>query len=171
MSGLTRLAALALVALIGVGCSNGPAETGTSHSADPHEQAVKFAQCMRDNGVSEFPDPDADGSLTLDEVVNGSSIDTSSAAWKDAHGACKDLEPAGFTGHQRSAQQQAAALKFAQCIREHGVADFPDPGPDDPLVDTNKIPSANGNGGMDILNAAMRTCGEIFADQMGIGNQ
>jgi hypothetical protein len=60
------LAALAMVALISAGCSNAPAETGTGSSggnttAATHEQAVKFADCMRDNGVREFPDPDASG--------------------------------------------------------------------------------------------------------------
>ena len=61
---------------------------------------MKFAECMRDNGVSEFPDPDASGELTIDGVVNGSSLDPSTAAWKKAIGACKDLQPPGFTGAQ-----------------------------------------------------------------------
>ena len=63
---------------------------------------MKFAECMRDNGVSEFPDPDASGELTIDGVVNGSSLDPSGAAWKQAIAACKDLQPPGFTGGKRS---------------------------------------------------------------------
>ena len=121
---------------------------------------MRFAECMRENGVREFPDPDASGELTIDGVVNGSSLDTSTAAWKGAIGACKDLEPSGFTGHKRSSEQQSAALEFAQCIRENGVTDFPDPTAGAPLVDTNRIPSSSRPGGMDILNAAMRTCGD-----------
>ena len=99
-----------MVALIGAGCSNAPAETGTppapaaQHDRHRQDKAVKFAECMRDNGVSEFPDPDASGELTIDGVVNGSSLDPSSAAWKQAIGACKDLQPPGFTGRKRSAQ-------------------------------------------------------------------
>jgi hypothetical protein len=49
-------------------------------------------------------------------------------------------------------------LKFAQCIRGHGVPDFPDPVPDGPLVDTNRIPSASQPGGMSNLRAAMQRC-------------
>ena len=139
-----------MVALIGAGCgSNAPAETGTASTgsqrhqeATDRDKAVKFAECMRDNGVSEFPDPDASGELTIDGVVNGSSLDPSSAAWKEAIGACKDLQPPGFTGHKRSARAAGAALKFAQCIRENGVKDFPDPANGEPLVDTNRIPSS-----------------------------
>jgi hypothetical protein len=161
------LAALALVALISAlsGCSNSnaPAATSTGSSggntdATNHEQAMKFAQCMRDNGVSAFPDPDASGALTVDGIVNGSSLDTSTAAWKKAIGACKDLEPAGFMGGKRSPEQQSAGLKFAQCVRDNGVKDFPDPVNGEPLVDTNRIPSAATKGGMSILNAAMQKC-------------
>ena len=118
---------------------------------------------MRANGVSAFPDPDASGALTIDAVANGSSLNTNSAAFKHALSACKDLEPAGFTGNQRSPQEQKAALAFAQCIRDNGVRDFPDPAKTDPLVDTNRIPSAATPGGLTILNAAMRKCGQYAA--------
>ena len=122
---------------------------------------------MRENGVSEFPDPDASGGLTIDGVVNGSSLDPSTAAWKEAIAACKELQPPGFTGDgRRSAEEQEAALEFAQCIRDNGVKDFPDPTPDGPLVDTNRIPSA-ANGDLSVLNAAMQTCGALIQDQVG----
>jgi len=157
---LRPLATLAMLALISAGCSNAPAETSTGdNTAATREQAVKFAQCMRDNGVKEFPDPDPSGTLTI-EVVNGSSLDTSTPAWKKAISACKDLEPPGFTGTKRTAEQQKVALKFAQCIRDNGVKDFPDPAPDEPMIDTTRIPSTEREGGMDILHAAMRKCGD-----------
>jgi hypothetical protein len=61
---LGPLAALAMVALIGAGCSNDPAENGgAGNTSADYENAVKFSECLRDNGVSEFPDPDASGSL------------------------------------------------------------------------------------------------------------
>jgi hypothetical protein len=105
--------------------------------------------------------------LTIDAVANGSSVDTSSAAFTQAVSTCKHLEPSGFTGHERSPQEQQAALAFAQCIRDNGVADFPDPGKTDPLVDTNRIPSAATPGGASILNAAMHKCGQ-YASAAGV---
>jgi hypothetical protein len=168
------LAALALVALIGAGCSNAPSEavtgggSGSAHSASTaREKGLKFSQCMRDNGVSTFPDPGASGELTIDAIANGSSLDTNSPAFEKAISACKNLEPAGFTGHKRSTSQQDYALKFAQCIRDNGVADFPDPTPDAPLVDTTRIPSTERSGGMSVLNAAMQTCA-AFSDKLGV---
>ena len=163
------LAALAIVAVIGAGCSNEPAESGSAGNTNAgQEQAVKFAECMRDNGVSEFPDPDASGGLTIDGVVNGSSLDPSAPAWKEAIGACKDLQPAGFMGDEDiSAEEQEVRLEFAQCMRDNGVEDFPDPTVDGPLVDTTRIPSAAGEGGLSIINAAMQTCGDLAAESGG----
>ena len=173
---LRPLAALAMIALISAGCSNAPAKTGTGGSggnstAATRQEAMKFAECMRVNGVREFPDPDASGDLTIDQIANGSSLDTSTAAFKQAISACKDLEPPGFTGGKRSPEQQKAALKFARCIRDNGVKDFPDPTPDGPLIDTNRIPSAARNGGMMILNAAMQKCRDFLASAGVSGGQ
>jgi hypothetical protein len=162
------LVVLAIVALIGAACSSAPAGTGASSDVGSASagrgQALKFAACMRDNGVREFPDPDASGTLTIETIVNGTSIDTNSPAFQRAVTACKDLEPAGFTGATRTPEQQQAALKFAECIRDNGVKDFPDPAIDDPLVDTNRIPSTNTSDGMTILNAAMQKCGAFARD-------
>ena len=134
-------AALALIVVVPLisGCgSNAPAGTGSSggdNTAANDQQALKFAECMRSNGVSEFPDPGASGKFTIDGVVNGSSLDPSAPAFKQALRACEDLEPAGFMGSRRSPQEQEAALKFAQCIRANGVPDFSDPTENGPLID------------------------------------
>jgi hypothetical protein len=168
---LWPLAALAMVALISAGCSNGSAGSGSGaggSTAATHEKAVKFAECMRQHGVNAFPDPNSSGELTIDGIANGSSVDPSSASFKQAIGACKDLEPPGFTGHKRSAQEQGNALTFARCLRENGVKDFQDPVNGQPLVDTNRIPSSATNGGMTILNAAMQKCRD-FAAKAGAG--
>jgi hypothetical protein len=164
------LAALALIALAALisGCgSSAPTETGSGSGSDPADanaqKGVKFAECMRSNGVSRFPDPNASGKLTIDAVANGSGLNTSTPVFKQAISACKNLEPAGFTGSKRSSQQQQAGLKFAQCIRANGVPDFPDPLPNGPLVDTNRIPSAAQPGGMSALHAAMQKCRDVAA--------
>ena len=166
------LAALAMLALLSAGCSNAAAETGSGNTnATNREQAAKFAECMRANGVREFPDPDASGTLTIDAIANRSSIDTSSAAFKQAIAACKDLQPAGFIGHKRTAQEQENALKFAQCIRDNGVKDFPDPAPDGPLVDTSRMPGSPGARSIPGLQAAMQKCRDLAANAGAVGGR
>jgi hypothetical protein len=171
---LWPLAALATFAVIAAGCGSRSAGTRTSTAASggngtsiAHAKSVKFAECMRTHGVSGFPDPTATGALTIDAVVNGSSLDTDGAVWKQAIGACKNLEPSGFTGTDASPEKQKERLKFARCIRDNGVPDFPDPTASEPLIDTNRIPSAATPGGMSALHAAMRECSG-FARAAGV---
>jgi hypothetical protein len=167
---LRPVAAVAVVVLMGAGCSRAPATTapGSGGANDPSanvDQAVKFSQCMRASGVTGFPDPGPSGQLTIDGVVNGSSLSPNSPAFQQALSACKALEPPGFMGSTRTPQQQQAALKFAQCMRNKGVTNFPDPTPDGPLIDVNGAQSIPG------FQAATNKCGAIYAGQLGLGGQ
>ena len=127
---------------------------------------MKFAECMRDNGVSEFPDPDASSDQEfVDGVVNAGP---EHRGVEEGHRRVQGPAAAGLHwAAKRTPSSRAARLKFAQCIRENGVKDFPDPANGEPLVDTNRIPSANREGGMTILNAAMAKCGDAAADALG----
>ena len=177
------LAALAMLAVIVAGCSNGSAGNGSSGAASgsgtsigsasssgdagsttaashnstatPREKAVKFAACMRENGYPDFPDPKASGEFP------SFGISVTPEVWTKALRACKELRPPGSFSAHMSPKELSAALKFAQCIRAHGVKDFPDPVQGEPIIDTTKIPSANRPGGMSILNAATRKCGDL----------
>jgi hypothetical protein len=157
---------LALAALLLAGCgSQPPSETAATATATPkklsaRDKAVKFSECIRAHGVSDFPDPDAHN-----EFQYGVSV--TPAVWKRAVAACKDLQPPGSLSAKRTPKEQSASLRFAQCIRDHGVKDFPDPVNGEPLVDTYKIPSSNRPGGMTILNAAMKTCGKLLGRAAG----
>jgi hypothetical protein len=55
--------------------------------------ARKFAQCMRDNGLPDWPDPNADGTYTVpDRLVRSDAEDL----WQPtANGPCKQYAPAG----------------------------------------------------------------------------
>ena len=137
---MRRLGPLAIVAVIAAGCgSNGPARTSATATASPkkasaREKAVRFAECIRAHGVADFPDPNA-----KNEFEYGVSV--TPAVWKRATTACKDLQPPGTLSSKRTHKEQSGALKFAQCMRDNGVKDFPDPTNGEPLVDTTKIPS------------------------------
>jgi hypothetical protein len=173
---LAALALVALSSLISAGCgSSAPSETGTAAGtagtanstgtggakrATDQDKGVKFAECIREHGVPDFPDPDAKG-----EFQYGVSV--SPAVWKQATTACKDLQPPGTLSAKRTPKQQSASLRFAQCVRDHGVKDFPDPVNGEPVIDTYKIPSSNKPGGMTILNAATHKCGSVLGQAAG----
>jgi hypothetical protein len=176
---LVTLGLAALIGPIGAGCGSNPSSesataggtetasnagsttsTRTTTKLTAQEKAVKFAECMRGNGVPHFPDPDPKGDYNF-------GVDVSRDVWLKAVDACKALKPPGALSAKRTPKQQSAALTFAQCVRDHGVKDFPDPVNGEPMIDTYKIPSSNKPGGMTILNAAVRKCGAILRSAAG----
>jgi hypothetical protein len=155
----------ATVALAGCGSSN-DASTGAAAPAaaagttktqtlSKQEKGVKFAECIRGHGVSDFPDPDPKGDYNY-------GVSVSRQVWLAATEACKSMQPPGTLSSKRSVKEQSDALQFAACVRANGVKDFPDPVNGEPLIDTYKIPSSNRPGGMDILNAATAKCGDLM---------
>jgi hypothetical protein len=106
-----------------------------SPSVDPEDALADFAQCMRDNGIEDFPDPtiDENGGITIGVGGGGdagppSEEDRQKIA--DAMDACQELLPRGDGPGQISPEDQAAfqdaMVEYAQCMRDHGI-DIPDP--------------------------------------------
>ena len=144
------LVTLAMAALIGSGCLALAAQAG----ADP----AKYSECMRSNGVTDFPDPDAQGHIAY------GGISVPKAVWVKAVGACEDLAPPEWSGdRQRTPEQQSAALEFAQCMRDNGVPAFPDPATArDPLIDTTKMPGEPSARSIPGFEAAQHACHDLF---------
>jgi hypothetical protein len=86
---------------------------------------AKFSSCMRKHGVTNFPDPNGQGQIS---ISSGMGIDPGSPTFRSAQTACRKLLPNGgqATPEQR-AEMQREMLAYAQCMRAHGITDFPDP--------------------------------------------
>lgn len=105
-----------------------PAAGSGAPSAANNAKLVKYSQCMRSHGVPDFPDPTGGRLLLQFKKGSSSTLDPSSPQFTAAQQACKSLAPAGLgSGQSVSPQAQAQALKFARCMRSHGVPGFPDP--------------------------------------------
>jgi hypothetical protein len=78
---------------------------------------------MRANGVPNFPDPSASGGFQLP-----AGTDRSSPAFEAAQAKCqKFLPPGPGSGPPPSAKALAKMVRAAQCMRRHGISDFPEP--------------------------------------------
>jgi hypothetical protein len=109
----------------GVAQSGGGETNGPSPSPSSGGSALAYSRCMRAHGVTNFPDPDSSGDIT---IQSGSGLDPNDPVFRSAQLACQSLLP---TPSSEAAQQAFAAdLRFAQCMRAHGMSDFPDPLPD-----------------------------------------
>jgi hypothetical protein len=109
---------LLVLAACGQSSKNGAT---SSASADKVEAARAYAQCIRDNGVPDFPDPDPDGQL------RGPAHEKQNAPkFQAAQEKCRNLAQGGE--HERSDPAAVEQLrKFSQCMRDNGLPDFPDP--------------------------------------------
>jgi hypothetical protein len=151
---VAALVATVAVALLGAACGNGSAaSTGSGAVPDApgstgSPSAVAYSACMRAHGVPNFPDPVSGGQVPkADPQQLGVSTDRLQAA-RDA---CKQLIPgSGSTDEQQEETQcamagdcsQAVVQKWlsglrtmAQCLRTHGVPNWPDP-----VVDSHGLP-------------------------------
>jgi hypothetical protein len=85
----------------------------------------KFSSCMRRHGITNFPDPNSSGVIT---VHSGMGIDPGSPSFRSARSACEKLLPnGGQPTPAQIAQRQRQMLAFSTCMRAHGLKDFPDP--------------------------------------------
>jgi hypothetical protein len=130
---LASVVAVAALSLLAAGCggrggSQGVASVASSITAatTPTQNGLlAFSQCMRSNGVPNFPDPQRFVGGNVKLTIH--QLSPSQAALN----ACTHLLPTSGGGSQETAQQQrtqlADGLSFARCMRSHGVSRFPDP--------------------------------------------
>lgn len=90
------------------------------------QKALAYARCMRSHGVTNFPDPQAGGGFPK---VTPEQVGVSSAVFLAAQDQCRYLIPNSLGGPSQTQLQQwmNGMLKFAQCMRSHGVSQWPDP--------------------------------------------
>ncbi|PZG00807.1 hypothetical protein [Micromonospora endophytica] len=112
------------VATAGGGGAAASASASGSTGGSEEEQRLEFARCMRENGV-DMPDPGGDGGSRFQ--FNG---DVDRSKLQAAMEKCRELMPNGGQPPQLDAQQLEQMRAMAKCMRENGVADFPDPAAD-----------------------------------------
>jgi hypothetical protein len=117
-----------LVAACGGGASS-PASAGPPTLQSLTTQALGYAKCMRSHGIPNFPDPTVQDSAQSKGVGFSmpSGVDPHSPQFQSASKTCQ--KQTGF-GHISAAQMQQgmnAMLKYAECMRSHGITNFPDP--------------------------------------------
>jgi hypothetical protein len=134
------VAVAALVAACGGGGSHDATSSspnGTSAQSSARDSGIRYASCMRADGVPNFPDSAVsvnDGQVEFDVPRYLKSEPQFGAASR----ACQHDLPGGAPPLKHVNLQEE--LEFSRCMRSHGIANFPDPMPGggwDIPVDTN----------------------------------
>ncbi len=111
------------IAIAACGSSSKPHSAPRSSGA---AQAIEFADCMRANGVPNFPDPRPGSGVV--QIPAGSGINPFSPSFKAAQARCAKLLPGGGPGNQHPSEQDITEMRqLSVCMRQHGVSGFPDP--------------------------------------------
>ena len=144
-----RIALLTGAVVLLPACGASTTKNGSSRAA------LAFSLCMRTNGVSRYPDPESSGQLVKESLLQ---LGVSGARFQLAERTCRHLLPNGGSPPSAAQAQRVRemSLRFSQCIRAHGVPDFPDPD------STGRIPDPASVGidqGAPKFEAANNACG------------
>ena len=147
------------------GCSpsddSGAATTTTSGQQAAAAVLREFVRCARANGMPNLPDLrlDSNGQVVLPEGTP--------APPKSVERACKSIWerlPATANGQQgRPPANMQALLGYARCMREHSIADFPDPQADGRFP----LPQSLRAGKTPQFVRAMQACRQLNPDPKG----
>jgi hypothetical protein len=139
---LTAAAIVATVALalLAAACSSGsgPSSAGSGRSPTAgrpaksqaaNSQALAFAHCMRSHGVPDYPDPNGSNMMPNGlPKVGPQRLGVTMSEFQADQRTCQHLLPNGGQATQSASQQLLSnGLKFARCVRSHGVLNWPDP--------------------------------------------
>jgi hypothetical protein len=150
-------AVLAVGAILLAGCGGTSASTAAGGTSKYHK-ALAYAACIRSHGEPKWPDPASDGSfpgaMEAPGLTTGRTLIT-------ALGACQSLNPAPTMSKPQEQQVEQNMLKYSQCMRAHGVPNYPDP-----IVVGNGIPMERADPpGVDVnspqYHTALRACANV----------
>jgi hypothetical protein len=119
---------LGVVVLL-AGCSAGGGSAGATTTTNGQQAAAaiwrQLVRCARANGMPNLPDPQIDSNGRA-AFPNGTPEPPASV--RRACQSIYDRLPPSARGEQgRPPADMQALLRYARCMREHAVADFPDP--------------------------------------------
>ena len=122
--------------------------------------AYKYSACMRNHGVSDFPDPVVSHTGNGTQVsIHVSQADGTSPQFKTAQQACRGILPTPSNADLAAQAQQQRIhgqdlVGFARCLRGRGINGFPDPNAQGDLT-LEMIQAA----GIDLTAPQVRTAG------------
>jgi hypothetical protein len=168
-----------LGALLAAGCAVvlaacGASSTGYHNPRYPYgapNVPFSMSKCMRENGVPNFPDPRSgpngggvgwpgggpvmiskDVLLIMGERLTGPAVASAAKT-------CEEYMAPSTPPPPLSASQRAAAIANAECMRKHGVPNFPDP--------ASSGPPNQGLGGVNPNSPAFKQAATACGDTRG----
>jgi hypothetical protein len=164
------IVAAAVLAVPAAACGGAASSSSTGSGGS----AVGYSACIRSHGVPSYPDPDSSGNLAKGDAQQ---FGVSPDRFRAARHACQSLLPRGGSRQQQDHQcmqnsdcpqsliQQmlTADRLLAQCMRSHGVPNFPDPITDShgPIFDISSAGISDAASHAPRFEARLTECGRL----------
>ena len=128
---LLHAAVALMLALSVAACGATGQPSGTTTNSSSNGSQLALSECMRSHGVPNFPDPRQGGGFAITATLGSSTLTVDGTTFEgptfgSAVKTCK-LFGGGTAPPPITASQKRAAVAFAECIRKHGIPNFPDP--------------------------------------------
>lgn len=128
-------AATASIALLAAACGGSSSPTAPTGMQQQLQKALAYSQCMRSHGIANFPDPTENNGSTGSngaayvgvQIGIPEGFDTSSQTYVSANNTCTRQTGWGQVSATQLHQGLTTLLKYSECMRSHGIANFPDP--------------------------------------------
>jgi hypothetical protein len=163
--GVIAVLVTVLTGLGGCGAGGGDPTPSASAAAMSDEQLLaigrEYAQCARENGLTVDEPSVEDGRLRVPLVVPEGQEAAPPAVPAECESILRRL-PEGVLGRAPvSAADVERIERFSQCVREHGIPQWPDPNPDGsiPLTDPSIVKS-------DLFQNARRACQHLYDGEL-----
>jgi hypothetical protein len=163
----------AAVTVLLTACGGSPSSTSSGGSSQPggsvNSQLLAFSRCMRSNGLPSFPDP-LPGQVAA-KFASAQDLGVSTSLYQAAQNACQHLLPNGGNApNQTEVQQELSGMRsFSQCMRSHGVPNWPDPIVDSqghPVFDLGRAGISQGEARSPQLMRKMHECGHLLPSSL-----
>jgi hypothetical protein len=157
---------------VGADAGRGSSTATTAPKGDPIRLLNEWAACMRSHGDPNQADPTIDANKDIDINWNPATTGGIFGTFKGGQGNsgpgqyCRSyLTPAQLAlsgAQQQVVPDQAMLMKYAECMRANGIADFPDP------ANGGLTFSAGGNSDLDPANPTFQKASKFCAQKTGV---
>jgi hypothetical protein len=148
------------VANVGTSSGDGSVSTSTVPTGSPTQLLDEWATCMRTHGDPDQVDPTVDATKVIQVTLGGTD------GVGGENGVCGAYLSAAQTalggGTPPASSDEATALKFAQCMRAHGVPTYADP-----TTGSNQVQHASSASDLNPANPTFQAAATLCTKKTG----
>ncbi len=114
----------------GSGSPGGPVTSAPSAAQERQhfQQSLKFSECIRSHGITNFPDPGSTGGIDISTANSGAGdLNPNNPQFQAAQTKCREYLAKPKLSTAQQAEEEQSALHSRSACAAHGLPNYPDP--------------------------------------------